>query len=126
MLAKQGSSHILETGCSERNTTFRNQSSSTSRSSYKKSSYYWLRSPHDYQTRFNSLSVRVSLLQKPVVQLTTDSISLIIQLVDISRASVIYTHDRPQRLCLSLALVRFVLGVSHLLRIVVEHLQQHK
>lgn len=39
--------------------------------------------------------VCVFLLEKPVIQLTRDELALVIQVVDIPRASVGDSHDRP-------------------------------
>ena len=70
-----------------------------------------------------SLRICVALLQKPVVQLPTDGLSFVIELVNIPRAGVRNPHDGPKRLGLALALMGLVLCVAHLLVEPVKDLQ---
>ena len=43
-----------------------------------------------------SLCIRVSFLQKPVIELSTDSLTLVVQLINIPRAGMGYSHNWPQ------------------------------
>ena len=69
-----------------------------------------------------SLGVRVTFLQQPVVQLPRYGLTLVIQLVNVPRASMRNPHNGPKRLCLSFSFMRFILGISHFFRIVIENL----
>lgn len=70
---------------------FHNQSSSTLQLSYQ----------YDIQHRglkhvpYDSLSVRVTFLQQPVVQFPRNGFTFVIQLVNVPRACVGYPHDGP-------------------------------
>lgn len=69
-----------------------------------------------------SLGVSIAFLQQPVVQLPRYCLTLVIQFVNVSRAGMRNSHNGPKRLCLSLSFMRFIFGVSHFFRIVVENL----
>jgi hypothetical protein len=73
----------------------------------------------------DSLCIPITFFQQPIIQLLANSLSLVVQLVDISRAGVGYPHDRPERFRFTFSLVGFILGISHLLRIIIENLNQH-
>jgi hypothetical protein len=83
----------------------------------QKKSQYLPTTPQSSQD--NARWVRIFLLQKPIIQFLRYRLPFIIQLVDIPRARVRDTHDRPQRLGFPLSLVRLVLRISHFLGIVV-------
>lgn len=72
----------------------------------------------------NSLGVRITLLQQPVVQLPGYSLTLVVKLINVSRTGVRDTHDGPQRFGFALALMGLVFSIPHLLRVVIENLGQ--
>ena len=68
------------------------------------------------------LRVRVFFLQEPVIELLTDRLPLVVEFIDVPRTSMRYAHYRPKGFRLALALMGFILSVTHLSRIVVENL----
>ena len=73
-------------------------------------------------TEAHSLCICVALFKKPVIKLSADSLSLVVQLIDIPRACMRDPHYGPERLSLALALMGLVLRVTHLLCVFIEDL----
>jgi hypothetical protein len=58
----------------------------------------------------DEVGVGISLLQQVLVQLLGDRLTLVVQLVNISRPLVVKSENRPQCLDLSLSFMGIVLG----------------
>lgn len=58
----------------------------------------------------NSLGICIAFLTQPIIKLLGNSVPLIVQVVDVSRPRVRYTHDRPKRFVLSFSFMVRRLG----------------
>ena len=73
-------------------------------------------------TDLDLLRVRVFLFQEPVIKVLTDCFPLVVEFIDVPRTSMRYAHYRPEGFRLAFAFMGFILGITHLSRIIIKDL----